>query len=270
MAKKRGVDFARNQLVIKSNDLIQKTRFNLDELEQKILDYLISKIPHDIMHEESELQPFVFRIKDFAAVCGINDGGKAYSVIRDAVQTLADKSIWIKLNSGNEFLLRTIHYVMMNKVESTIKIELDPLIVPYLVHLRERFTQFQLRNILSLRGKYSIRVYELLRSYANLDEPITFDIDRIKVNFSATDYERFPDFRRRVLEPAIAEINKMTDIEVSYSTITEGRKVTHVVFNVRLKASFETLDAVNRQERRFNNQPESEPSGQISLDDDIF
>ncbi|MBQ6495515.1 MAG: replication initiation protein, partial [Bacilli bacterium] len=45
-----------------------------------------------------------------------------------------------------------------------------------------------------------------------------FDIDDLK-NQIAAPYERFPDFRRYVLEPATREINRYTDIEISWEPI---------------------------------------------------
>ena len=49
-------------------------------------------------------------------------------------------------------------------------------------------------------------------------------------------YDRFPDFRRKVLEIAIEEINEHTDIDLTMETITKGRKVVQVRFCISSKS----------------------------------
>lgn len=48
-------------------------------------------------------------------------------------------------------------------------------------------------------------------------------------------YNRFPDLRRYVLEPAMKEINEYTDIDVSYREILKGRKVIKLEFHIKDK-----------------------------------
>ena len=47
---------------------------------------------------------------------------------------------------------------------------------------------------------------------------------------NAENYDRYPDFRRNVLEPAKNEINKFTDIKIEWEEIKEGRKVVRINF----------------------------------------
>ena len=48
-------------------------------------------------------------------------------------------------------------------------------------------------------------------------------------------YNRFPDFRRFVLEKAQLEINELTDIDISFEPIKTGRKVTSIKFTIEEK-----------------------------------
>jgi len=73
--KGKGLSGARSYKVIKSNDLIQKARFDLTVQEQKIILYLISKLKPD----DDKSKTIKFEIKEFCSVCGINirgPGGK--------------------------------------------------------------------------------------------------------------------------------------------------------------------------------------------------
>ena len=80
----KGLSGARSYKVIKSNDLIQKARFDLSVQEQKIILYLISKIKP----EDDKLTIIKFTVKEFCSVCGINLSGKNYNDINNVIQTL--------------------------------------------------------------------------------------------------------------------------------------------------------------------------------------
>ena len=58
-------------------------------------------------------------------------------------------------------------------------------------------------------------------------------------------YERFPDFRRKVLEIALKEINELTDLWVDLVPITKGRKVIKGQFDIRKKKSEEYYITMN-------------------------
>ena len=61
-------------------------------------------------------------------------------------------------------------------------------------------------------------------------------------------YTRFPDFRRKVLEIAEREINELTDITISYETITKGRKVVKIKFDIVFEGYYGTLASWNDSE----------------------
>ena len=72
----------KDQKVVKSNDLIQKSRFDLSLQEQKIVLYLISQItPYD-----EEFKLYEFSIPDFCKICGIDHtSGGNYADLKKAV-----------------------------------------------------------------------------------------------------------------------------------------------------------------------------------------
>jgi plasmid replication initiation protein len=87
---------------------------------------------------------------------------------------------------------------------------------PHLLLLKEQFTQFELLYTLAtMRSRYSMRMYELLKSY-ECQRQHAFGIDELKKSLSAEKYSRFPDFRRNVLDVAVKEINGLSDIRVAY------------------------------------------------------
>lgn len=221
----------RNYKVVKSNDLIQKSRFNLSLQEQKIILYLISKVKP----EDTELKEYIFEIRDFCKICGLEtDSGKNYKDIKQTLKSLRDKSIWITLEDGSETTLSWIDKITINKNSGSIKIKIDDMMKPYLIHLQRHFTSYELLYTLAMRSQYSIRLYEILKSYAYKKNK-TFDIEDLKRTLSAENYIRFPDFKRYVLDIAIREMNELSDLTISYELIKESRRYAKINFSIEIK-----------------------------------
>ena len=70
--------------VVKSNALIQQSRFSLSTIQQKIILYIISQIePWDV-----ELKEYDFKVIDFCKVCGIEAHGEMYSIIKKHIKDI--------------------------------------------------------------------------------------------------------------------------------------------------------------------------------------
>ena len=225
----------RGYKVVKSNDLIQKARFQLSLQEQKVILYLISKIqPND-----NELKEHEFFITEFCNICGIDkDNGKNYKNVKNTIKTLADKSAWIKQENDSETLFRWINTATIKKKSGVISIKLHEKLRPYLLQLKERFTQYELLYTLAMRSQYSVRMYEILRSY-EYQRYKKFEIEDLKHILAAENYGRYPDFKRKVLDIAIREINDLSDLTVTYKIIKEGRRYAKIEFYILIKKNME-------------------------------
>jgi len=229
--QERTITELRNYKIVKANELIQKSRFNLQVQEQKIILYLISKIKP----EDMELKEHFFEIKEFCKICGLDDtSGANYKYIKQTLKDLRDKSMWVKLENGAETTLAWIDKVTMHENSGTVIVKIDDMMKPYLLRLKQCFTQYELLYTLAMKSQYSIRLYELLKSY-EFQRNKLFEIDELKMRLSAETYDRFPDFKRRVLDTAINEINNLSDLTVTYDLIKESRKYTQIEFTMKIK-----------------------------------
>lgn len=253
---------AREYKVIKSNQMIQKARFELSVIEQKTIAYIISKI-HP---EDTYLKEYEFSIKDYCKVCGIdwNNGGN-YAYIKATLKGLRDKSFWVTLEDGTETLCSWIGKVRINKRSGIIKIRLDDDIQIYLIGLTEKFTQYELLNTLPMRSQYSFRIYELLKSYS-FRKTMTMDINELKKILMAENYINFKDFRKYVLEIALREINEYTDLQISYEPIKKGRKVIQVIFYIKERRHWDKWFAQNKAVATLAGMDKSVP-GQMNIYD---
>lgn len=230
--------------VYKRNDMIQKARFNLTVQEQRMVLYAISKIkPNDTYLDE-----YTFDIKDFYALCGIEN--QSYTRLKKMLKDLSDKSWWatIKRDDGSSYesVVRWFTTVKTDNGSGKVILKFHEDMMPYLVQLaqgEEFYTKYQLLYILPMSSQYSPRLYEILKSYQYNNYEWFFDIDELKRLLDCQSYKNFNDFKRFVLEPAVEEINKYTDIRIMYETVTSGRKVTRVVFYFKGKSADKLLEA---------------------------
>lgn len=225
-------EIERGYIVAKSNHLVQRSRYNLTETEQKIVLYLISKIQPD----DEQLQPYTFTLPEFCRLCGIdyrrNRG--TYDYIRRVVQTLSDKSFWVQ-QEREKVLCRWISKARTDDDSLNLTVRLDDDLAPYLLQLRDCFTAYELECVLAMHSKYAIRLYEILKSYANLGG-WTVDLDELRdILCLEGAYQQFREFRRNILDKAIPEINEYSDLRVTWEPITKGRKVTAIYFSISRK-----------------------------------
>ena len=99
------------------------------------------------------------------------------------------------------------------------------------------FTKLNLFLLKWLSTKYSINLYEFLKDYEWKNRwggIITVKVGVLKqiIWLEKDKYKDFSMFRRRVINPALEQINKMTDIEVSYKPIKDWRKYKNIEFYI--------------------------------------
>ena len=110
-----------SQLVVKSNDLIQNSRFSLSAQEQKIILYIISKIkPTD-----KDLKKHTIALRDLCDLCGIEYHGQNYKNFKDSIQALANKSFWLLQADGKEILVRWLHEVELDTAKNAFTFSLN-------------------------------------------------------------------------------------------------------------------------------------------------
>lgn len=223
-------------LVKKSNTAIRKARYSLSLQQQKVLCFLISELNETDTHETEK----VFDIKAFYDFMEI--GNKDYDKVRLALKALSDKSWWIKSDTGEDVLVRFLNTVHADKRSAKVRIKFHEDMLPFLQHLRTEYTQYKLWYTMTMHSEYSLRLYELLKSVAK-KETWYFKIEELKQIFMCENYTRFNNFKQRVIEPAVAEINQKTDITVSYNLFKDGRTYVGIEFYIEEKNVADRLNA---------------------------
>lgn len=228
--RKQEVIAAQSQFVVMRNELIQKSRYSLSLLEQKVVLFMVSKItPYDEPHTE-----YPFSFQEFEAVCNLNkDGGKDKIRVSETLKSLKTKVVEIKLSEKSRVITSWFNDAVIDDETQTVKISFSKYLTPYLYNLQTFYTQFCLENALAMESKYGIRLYEYLRSIKNKGYKQVIPLEEVRERCGITNkYENYKDLRKRVLEPALEDINTYSDLEVSYKEIKSGRKVVELEFTI--------------------------------------
>ena len=237
----------RNAIVVKSNDMIENIRFDLSVTEQKILLFAISQLKRDMVHFP-DLQ---ISISDFLKVTGASASGQAYSLVKQSIKNLRDKSWWI--NDGEKSTLFSwVDYAEIKEHSGEIKIHFSSSLEPYLLEQRENFTQYALIDILNLNSKYSIKFFEICRM--NLfRHSFTLSLYQFKklLNINGDKYKDFYELRRNVLNVAIKEINELTSLNVEVTPIKTGKRITELYFEVNEKNDYAEIGALYERRKKL-------------------
>lgn len=242
--------------VVKANDLIRKTRYNLTTQQQKIVLFAISKIkPNDDSRTWYEIS-----IKDICDACGIDmsNTGYYYKAIKDDLQKLTNR-LWVELPDKREVTVAWISDAQIIPLSGTIHIRFHEMMAPYLFDLKNRYTQYQLEDVLVFKGKYAIRLYELLRSYtteqalqADIEKTMMLSLDELRELLAVDGYPVWGNFERFLLKPAISEINECSDkIHIAYETYRTGRKIDKINFIITAARPLQMLTARQKKRERI-------------------
>lgn len=239
---------SRSYSVVKANAIIQKSRYKLSLPEQKTIAYICSMIKP--MTDNKYQLEYTFDIRKYCRICGIDyNNGKNYIDVKAVLQSLRNKSMWLE-QGDEEILVGWLSKVRTNRRTGKVYIKLDEDLVPYLFGLKQQFTQYQLLDILAMKSAYSVRIFELLKSYAGLQEK-TFELNELKKLLmveNIASYNKYSIFRQKVLDVAVKEINNHTALNVQYEPVLKGRKVVKIKFVMEKKVGLDYVNAMANAE----------------------
>lgn len=101
-------------------------------------------------------------------------------------------------------------------------------------YLEDGYTPINLEIWLSLKNRYSQRLYDLLRAWTGTKTTVSYSIERLReLMLLENKYKQYPDFRKRVIIPAIEELNSTGYFEISYEENKKGRNIDSIDFIVK-------------------------------------
>lgn len=109
-------------------------------------------------------------------------------------------------------------------------------VIPLITRLTERYTEYELKQIKDLSSVYALRIFEILMQWFSRRKSQKIKIEdlRARLGIENHQYKTMGNFKKRVLDHAIREINDNTNITASYEQHKEGRNIVAFTFHIKV------------------------------------
>ena len=227
-----------NNLIEKSKALVWAEFNDYTVGELRLLEVYLSRInPRD--EKSSEVK---FTLSEYCDLLGLRVNSRN---IEKQIEHFLGNVVTLPLNDdGSEYNM----YTLFTKASVTIDKNLGMYVVTLCCNPELRsvffdiaksgYIKYRLRYTVKMKSQYSILLYSMLRDMMNRGgDHFDISINRLRsyLGANAGCYESFKNFRRRVLNAAVEEINDVSDIYVNYEKISFGNKAVAISFVAKKK-----------------------------------
>lgn len=226
-------------LIVMQNKIEQC--FHKMTLDEKRL--LILSSPKARMIDATEKDAIEITAEQFAEECGIKVGS-AYKQMYLASKTLLNRSFSYRNEKGKHVEVTWVIRAIYDEGYISICFPDEVLTMLKVFDAANPFTKYKKEYVLQLKGDYSIDLYHLAKKHESMGTfRMTLEDYKLELGLPKS-YDRINNLKARALEPSIEEINKKTDINITYKNIKRGRVITGLEFtikaNSKAKKSLET------------------------------
>ena len=239
--QKKGKDT--QDLVVKSNRII--TAFQNLSLTEMCLIQLAIVDARDTEHGLDINKPLNISAKRYAEIFDVQID-TAYKILASAGKGLRARYFTFLDATGSKIETNWVQQVRYVKSEGRIEIIFTVAVVKEITRLSSHFTQYDLEFIATLNSIYSVRLYELIIKWLSAKKTDVFDYEilRGQLGIGVNEYQHMGDFKKRVLDLAVNEINDKTNIKVKYENVKQGRKIIGFTFTVHEKPKAKTKKVI--------------------------
>jgi plasmid replication initiation protein len=229
VAKNKKLKLPNTSLATQSNELIEAS-YKMSVSAKRVMLMLLSHI-HPCQQDISG--KIRIEASDYAKKTGVSFK-QSYSDIQNGCQELMGTIITTKdhVAKTTEACV-VVHWMKYHENEGWLEATFTPWIAPFIHKLRGiGYKTLEINEALKFKRFYTIRLYELLMQWESSGiRLITLEDLRLSFNIEKKTYPAFKDFRVKVLEPSIKEIEQKTSWNVSYQSKKTGNKVTSFYFS---------------------------------------
>ena len=237
--------------IYKENTLI-KASYDLSLWEHRLLAVVLSLItPSDA---DKDKLKYRFSVQEFAEFFGLNNRD-IYTQLQATFVSLRSRTVILQRPGERKRITGWVSSAELVPGEGIVEVEIDEQMLPYLLQIKTQigYTQYYLANVQAFKCQYAFRFYEYFHcELKGGDETIALiAVDALKTMLGITDqYSQYSDFKKRVLTPAIRDINASpSDLRVGFAEKKSGKKVSSLEFKIN---HIETIDEKSKDKTKIN------------------
>lgn len=216
------------------NDFVRKSIYEkLSVNDLKLFKLIVSKIENN----STLFKDFYTLTYDELNFLGITKNDR-FKIVSDSLKNLANFYITISKNDI-EFELGIIKNKFgYEKYSGKILVSIDEDLTEYLLNLKSQYLKYDIENIIKLKTKYEIKLYEYLKSYTSNFNTIELTIEELKtiLEIDLNEYSLYGNFKQRILDKTIKRLNDNTDLYIVYLEKKYNKKVVSVRFLFEAKS----------------------------------
>lgn len=232
------------RLVVKDNALIDAS-FNLSLVEQRLM--LLAIVEAREIQDLTPDTPIEIKASSYREQYN-TDSSEAYKQLSEATKQLFNRqfSYIDKYKSDDAITVsRWLNEATYINNKGAVVIYLNRNVISMISRLEANFTKYLLEQVSDFKSQYSIRLYELLIKYKDVGNSKKYTIEEIRslLGIGVNEYKVLADFKKRVLDLAVKEINDKTDTTIKYEQFKEGRNISHILFKIGKKLAKKKKDS---------------------------
>ena len=189
---------------------------------------------------------------EFASACNI-DITTAYTALERATDRIFNRFFsYVSSGDDKRVKVRWIYKSAYGTGGADIYFTDDVLLLLRTFDAVNPYTKYKKETVLKLKKEYSLDIYHLAKKAQNLGS-FDFLIEEQMEELSLPpSYVNLSNFKSRVLEPSVNEINTQTDVTLSYESIKNGKKIIGYKIFVKAKEVAKTVPTPTPKSRDKN------------------
>jgi len=250
-------------IILRQDNRITTARYELSTIEKRVMYVIIRQIRKQFVLQENGqrdlFNDLIVKMKSSEILRDMNETNP--SRVKKALKSLRLRSF--EYDNGlpedhpdhHWFEVGFINYGEWEK-GGYIEVQVSKKILPFFVELTRNFTEYSLVVAISLKSKWSQRLYELCSKWSSAGG-FRMDIKELRELFNLNDkYGKYGAFKKFVLDVAHKELKELykkgeCDLYFEYSEHKEGRSVEQLRFKVIsnkeiVELSIEDIDYIVR------------------------
>jgi plasmid replication initiation protein len=250
--------------VYKSNALVE-AQYRLSVAEQRIMLACISQVRRDHPITDNEL--YSVSAAEIAAMSGTSTK-QAYRELEKAALRLKRREVRLIDEPNGQgrkrkvMLTGWVQTIIYIEEEGRVELRFTKDMLPYLTQLSTQFTKYALGDVAKMTSAHAIRLYELLcqwRTEGKKEWPIEWLREAFQLGGK---YPTIKDLKRRVIEPAVEQINELSPLWVKWDQRKTGQHVSHLTFTFGEKTdSKKPKQAAANKRRKSDSSSSPTPGG---------
>lgn len=228
---------------VRQSVALAEATYDLSRDERRII-YLVAIqcAENEVPGQESfNITDYEVKVSDYQKIFGL-DLNEASRDLRGAIKSIYDKSVRIHdpdESTNNEKSIEELRWIIGKKSlpkRGSWQLTLNPLVVPHLTSLANSI-KYPIQQIVGLKNNYQYRLYDLFM--AELEDnkgKRTIDVEWLRATFClGKSYDLYANLKKRIIEPAVVQINENTPLRVKFAENKKGKKVVSWTFKYTFK-----------------------------------